>query len=129
MRDILFRGKQIEDGKWAEGFLSKDRDMSEHPAIPKIAIEWEVGGLLMRSFIDTATVGQYIGITDKNGKKIFEGDIVKWNDKLYEVAYITKYARFAGRRPRTVFSIFDLARSEVIGNIHDNPELIDEERR
>ena len=118
MREILFRGKRTDNGEWVEGSLSTEYLK-------------ECGCVMISPTADTCykvdpeTVGQYTGLTDKNGVKIFEGDIVKHYDAVYEIRYITKYTRCAGRNSGCIFAGIPLGNTEVIGNIHDNPELLE----
>lgn len=70
------------------------------------------------------TVGQYTGLTDKNGVKIFEGDIIKHKEMLFTVKYSTEQARFLALLPNGVFNPIAMKDCEVISNIHDNPELM-----
>lgn len=74
--------------------------------------------------VDPETLGECTGLTDKNGKLIFEGDIIEHKSKRYVIKYIEKYMRFSPVKPGTVFAVFDYTQSEIIGNVHDNPELI-----
>ena len=75
------------------------------------------------------TVGQYTGLTDKNGKKIFEWDIVKgsWGT-IFVVCFDEQYLQFRAKKPdsypREIDFYGDSKEIEVIGNIHDNPELL-----
>ena len=112
MREILFRGKQQETGRWVEGSLVIWHDGST---------SIEVGDLdtPMLSVI-TETVGQFTGLTDRNGTKIFEGDVlnvlrsgVKWRCMVNDIRHM----------PWQIYGS-SVERIEVIGNIHDNPELI-----
>ena len=131
MREILFRGK-IKD-KWIYGLLSKF--CGKYSITPFN----DVGDTHERICVDNNTIGQYTGLLDKEGNKIFEGDIIKYKiDFDEEIAYI-KYFYEEG------YPAFDLSKNldvdsnglsylinepscslEVIGNIHDNPELIGE---
>lgn len=123
MREILFRGKRKDNSEWVEGYYA---DVAKNNIIltGRIDITETIGAEMFR--IIPETVGQYTGLTDKNGKKIFEGDIVKFSNKTYEIKFIEKYSRFAGTNAHCVFASFLLNTSEIIGNIHDNPELMDE---
>ncbi len=121
MREILFRGKRIDNGEWVEGNLFIP-DSDSRPIqilcgtdIVRIACE-----------IDTETVGQYTGLTDKNGKKVFEGDIVRNKNTNYVVKYFDQFMKFAPTNDKCVFTVFSIYRSEVIGNVYDNPELLKE---
>lgn len=128
MREMLFRGKRLDNGEWVEGNLFAPDEVKHRKAPTEILvgtnivrISWEV---------DPATVGQYIGLKDKNGKRIFEGDIVTriLFDKpyQYEVVYRPGYASFDGIRKGGFISFGNDADCfEVIGNIHDNPELME----
>ena len=113
MREILFRGKRKDNGEWIQGDLRHwNNGVGIHSDILHHTLK-----------VDPDTVGQFTGLVDKAGKRIFEGDIVSFGANVYVVKYIEKYSRFSGTMPGIVFSGFPLANSVVIGNIHDNHEL------
>lgn len=119
MREILFRGKRTDNSKWVDGYLR-----FVYVDVPQKASIYSPK--YVRSFdVISETVGQYTGLTDKNGIKIFEGDIVQHGNLVVEVAYIEKYTRFAGKRKGYTMAMFDWKSCEIIGNIYDNPELLE----
>ena len=141
MREILFRGKRKDNGEWVEGYLyiryfqelPHDRFVIEHK--PKYNHEmWQPQ--YMVSEIDPETIGQYIGLTDKNGKKIFERDIVIFNRGRNLPNTIPRPLIIFFDERNAQFTIYEnpfatlqkdmMPECEVIGNIHDNPELLKE---
>lgn len=119
MRKILFRGKRLDNGEWVEGDLVN--------SVYKIGdtCVGTYGSFLGMHQVAPSTVGQYTGRQDKNGKRIFEGDIVEHAGKRFVIEYIEKYCRFAGTRPGIVFAGFAFEHCEVVGNIHDHPDLME----
>ena len=123
MREVLFRGKEVADGKWIEGFYSAEEYnpySGEVEHIPRIQI---IGKCVSLGVIPD-TVGQYTGLTDKNGVRIFEGDIVRYKDDIGYVIYNGDDARFLVDSPNRYISMDYSNEFEVIGNIHDDPELL-----
>ena len=115
MREILVRGKRIDNGEWVYGNLIRRNVCGE---------EWEV---------IPETVGQYTGLDDKYGGKIFEGDVVEctstWDkanmvvifeDGEYRLVLCDKYKNYTSGRGYYSIGCFD---KKVIGNIRDNPEV------
>ena len=126
MREILFRGKRIDNGEWVEGsLLTGDNGECEICyGTPRVRITYEV---------IPETVGQFTGLYDKNGKKIFEGDILGFSDRLTTVfwhahlgCWDTNFLKFTNKEnKRDDMSPLNWDYySTVIGNIHDNPELL-----
>ena len=127
MREIKFRGKRLDNGKWITGDLSHGKNGKVY--ICNIA-------KVFKSYIevDPDTIGQYTGLYDKNGKEIYEGDIILYGGSIqHEVVfrhgafgYLLYGGEFISYAGNTNFTFNPLNRSkehEVIGNIYDNPEL------
>ena len=137
-REILFRGKRMDNGKWVEGWYCPkktghyegDRFMEE---VQSIIIANMTGGGYQYAVVDPRTVCQYTGLTDKNGKQIFEGDIVScaeyeccgyiaWNES--EAGFYFQVLLEDGKYEEE--QLYDYADElEVIGNIFDNPALLE----
>lgn len=140
MREILFRGKRTDNGAWVEGaFCLKDcddifGDIVDRPSIIKYDPPYD--GFWFQ--VHPETVGQFIGLADKNGKKIFEGDIIETKGCRWAIGFAnTAFAAMDG--PNMQFAMFEQyiwdhkkreweapSYWEVVGNIHDNPELLEE---
>lgn len=119
MREIKFRGKSLVNGEWVNGFVLFNQDKSE-AVIAKLT---DTESICENVAIDT--VGQFTGLHDKNGKEIYEGDIVRYDmGGECEVSYCVG-GGFAGFDLSPAFhDEHQLTDVEVIGNIHDNPELL-----
>ena len=144
MREILFRGKQIDNGEWVEGYLYKTYDgkyeISNYNA--DLNIERYTSNVIPE------TIGQYTGLNDRDGNRIFEGDILQygdkklvvwWNDESFQWQAKEKQeglCTFDGHRTVGVWNNIDMGwiaaeipcvgkmTTYIIGNIYDNPELL-----
>lgn len=139
MREILFRGKGVDNGEWVYGNLIEDKWGDDNGntvyAILQDRAAPEIAELWTPVRVAPETVGQYTGLTDKNGKKIFEGDIVRNNkygedNDTYDY-YVTIFSEGSFRAQyldnlEYTPKIYDIYFEgyEVIGNIYDNPELL-----
>ena len=130
-REILFRGTRMDNGEWTYGYYCP-KPYSHFPCeatiFPSETIDRDWHG----ERVDPDTVGQFIGLCDKNGVRIFEGDIIEYtdgcNDWLGAVKYDGDDAQFVVRFIGGDVESFDNLYSgdcEVIGNVHDNPELLE----
>lgn len=132
MRDILFRGKRMDNGEWVYGFychVPRGRlDRDEH-LIQTVKKSGKMGRL---HCVDPSTVGQYTGLTDKNGKRIWEGDVVRCGTgRICKVTFPISPC-FIGfdlfpvggfdAPPPNEWTLF--TDTEIVGNIHDNPEFL-----
>ena len=121
MRDIKFRGKGLNSNKWEYGslvnttfrpYIIDGTTLSEHP-------------------INIDTVRQYTGLKDQNGNEIYEGDILNRKYVGFELSYVVVWdedeAMFKGERKRTLVELppVHFESASIIGNIYDNPELLD----
>lgn len=127
-REILFRGKRIEDGKWVEGYLLKYSPIYEEKAyiLPLHSV------CVSDIEVDPKTICQYTGLTDKAGRR-FEGDIFQASDGDYIQRYVITWNEDSlewsaecigdpdGTLPLCEFKVEEI---EVVGNIFDNPELL-----
>ena len=144
MREYLFRGKRLDNGEWVYGGYCKhdtvkvcfttDDPKTKHMIIKDGFCDWGFEPPLQGYEVDPETVGQYTGLTDKNGVKIFEGDIIRHKTYLEERIYRILYdeGAFCYFYDRNTYPLTDYEfglyceNVEVIGNIHDNPELLQE---
>lgn len=121
MREILFRGKRLDIGEWVEGFYNHIPNgrfgMDEH-LIQTIKENGKIGMLYA---VDPSTVGQYTGLHDKTGKETFEGDILKLSTGK---PHIIVFERGSFQLTDTAIPICYTEKFEIIGNVHDNPELL-----
>lgn len=128
MREILFRGKHMSGGVWCEGNLAVRKD-----GICIITPDDTPCGVYGQ--VDPDTVGQFTDLTDKNGTKIFEGDIVKIDIAGLIFNAVCKFHsgsfglvwHYMGVDRWQAFTSMCHVEYEVIGNIHDNPELMEGE--
>lgn len=139
MREILFRGKRIDNGEWVEGYVLRDTEFygrtDEHTYIVNHKHPSSCFGSDIYYEVDPSTVGQYICKKDKNRKKIFEGDIVQaikteFNPprkyrKPYQVHYKSDFPSAVEEYYSPFEHFTEKVAYEVIGNIHDNPELLE----
>ena len=140
MREILFRGKRLDNGKWVQGFLVIWGN--DYYIAPDINAYTSMGGrgkgrcMMFGHYYQVLpeTVGQFTGLPDKNGKKIFEWDIVKTKfGRICKVIFFQSPC-YCGidlipledkHKCPDKFDLYLSDNLEIIGNIHDNPELLE----
>lgn len=149
MREILFRGKRIDNGEWVEGYYAKAKyvisEKEMHIIFPLDLDLFPHSEFSSYEEVDPATVGRFTGLKDANGKSIFELDIfadadnecvgvVRWHNGSFKIFWYGLdgvmmpygYDECAGKFGVLEVETFDdmyVNQMEVIGNIHDNPEL------
>lgn len=146
MREILFRGQRCDNGEWVYGNLITDGEdvfvLVKEDLLKGLDVGGWIDGVQTYEAVPE-TVGQYTGMTDKNGKKVFEGDIVKGKSEYFGNGSLNQKAVVLYDRGQFLLSFGETLEEckqlndfevvgvwsgdvEVIGNIHDNSELLTE---
>ena len=135
MREILFRGKA--NNKWVYGYFIQALDIENKPVrnciIQNMSSVPIGGGCVKQDYyeIDLETLGQYPSLKDKNGTKIFEGDLIKSKyEDVYQVYYednVLKIEDKWGNGLKPIQRAITHFECEIVGNIYDNPELVNGE--
>lgn len=149
-REIKFRGKMIPENEWIFGTILRipappvcfgksetDKYYIQFPD-PRYMPDWNMSYKMVQGEVNPNTIGQYAGIDDKNGKEIYEGDMVSFNLKTDAkgcpniIGYIEYQTTFSSFRIMSILGSFaldyNIKEIEVIGNIYDNPELLKEDK-
>lgn len=152
MRDIKFRAKGNDEetkNRWFKGYYyrlnnttycfkedyDRDPNNTKHYIVFEEMVDWGLPNRHLRADIDVNTLGQYTGLKDKNGKEIYEGDIINDGGTIYKVLYyldgfsakVIKTKEDEEQIPDVVYSLANFDNEcRVIGNIYDNPELLEE---
>ncbi len=135
---FLFRGRRYDNGEWITGWItSQFKKFTEGEVLTYIKSNVFGGGEYL---VNTKTVGQCTGLQDKNGKLIFEGDIIKTKEYGRDIGHsnVNNFDIFKVIYEPAVFRLENVRRGfnlvgngndfEIIGNIHDNPELLEVEK-
>lgn len=142
MREILYRGKRLQGGAWVEGYFFKsdinERERKSGKATLIFTPDCDTFIMIPEAhnsvMVHADTVGQYTGLNDKNGKKIFEGDVMEFD--AYGLHYKGVVSFIGGnfcimciRQTASPFLDYSIERYDAlcVGNIHDNPELLEGE--
>lgn len=138
MRTIKFRGKRCDDGEWVYGYYARLRNefkewhciMTEKDASENYIKDCN-GYNMLYTPVNHNTVGQFTGLHDKNGEEIYEGDILALQETDNKVTHCPVSMNCKGYwsidfgiNYGVCLGLVDKKRVEVIGNIHDNPELM-----
>jgi uncharacterized phage protein (TIGR01671 family) len=132
MREILFKGKRVDNGKWVYGYLFRSIKSTVKSVNLGYYIQVIDENLSYISYeVDPETVSQFTGLKDKNGINIFENDIIKHinRNEIYTCVWVEDYACFAFIEDIEFgegyyFQKVDEERLSIIGNVHDNPDKI-----
>ena len=141
MREILFRGKRLDNGDWVEGYLCEHEpplvgiiSEKDEPEASKWFIvrtgfaDWNMPRPVELVEVDPSTVGQYTGLKDKNGDRIFEWDIVQAHFRTNHSKQIFRVTfddgMFIFNNGYVKLPVRGIYRIKVIGNVHDNPEFM-----
>lgn len=138
VREYKFRGKRKDNGEWVYGVPVETSISGVYMVSSKAQTKGGRGGVVIRDVVvqhevDPATVGQYTGLKDKHWREIYEGDILRYlkvagHTSTGIVKYITEFARWEywHTQQNEGFPVLsDCDNMDVIGNIHDNPELLE----
>ena len=130
MRTIKFRGKTELTGEWVYGFFSMGGSVrfEYQNQVERIVPRYLIDDGLLHDVIPE-TVGQFTGLHDKNGKEIYDGDIIKEDNLIHKILWINEASAFCRCDLKYMDIRYRISRDamsyiEVIGNIHDNPELL-----
>lgn len=118
MREILFRGKRLDNGGWIEG------DLRQYPSGAAAIRSDKIGSTIK---VDPATVGQYTGLKDVADNRIFEGDIIEWDPvgTMYGVVEFDEGGFCANKHFLNDGLYCGCFEGLILGNIHDDPDLIE----
>ena len=116
-RAIKFRGKRLDNGKWIYGDLHQFYGRPDKAIWPIDEDDWIE--------VDPATVGQYTGVNDEHGTNVFEGDIIRHGDELFVIVFGDGcFWRKGQTDTMELHTILGMGEFEILGNIHDNVELV-----
>lgn len=130
MREIKFRGKRIDNGEWVYGDLieNQGRFFIYHATSETTLKDEDNSIVVFAEEVNLGTVGQFTGQKDRNGKEIYEGDILRYmNNGIEESVVEYDCGEFNPLLALILTEVVDNGKieCEIIGNIHDNPELLE----